>query len=175
MANPRIGYIGLLLLTLCSLGVAQSTPSDPNSGNTSQPAAQSAEPAPDADAGPDDGAPRAHRRAHPAPCWRQAGLTPDMVNQRWKLQDQEKSRIAAVCSEPSTSAQQKHDKIEQIQVETDQAIARLIPTKDRKIFDQCQAEVERSKPHPAGEKELGPCGGIIPKEEMSNGAEEHSH
>jgi hypothetical protein len=98
-----------------------------------------------------------------------------MVNQRWKLQDQKKSRIAAVCSEPSTSEQQKHDKIEQIQVETDQAIASLIPTRDRKRFDQCQAEVERSKPHPAGEKELGPCGGVIPKEEMSNGAEEHAH
>jgi hypothetical protein len=157
MANLRIGYVGLLLLTLCSLGLAQSTPSDATSGNTAQPAAQSAEPASDADAGPDDGAARAHRRSHPAPCWRQAGLTP------------------AICTEPSTSAQQKHDKIEQIQVETDQAIARLIPTKERKTFDQCQAEVERSKPHPAGEKELGPCGGIIPKDEMSNSAEEHSH
>jgi hypothetical protein len=35
--------------------------------------------------------------------------------------------------------------------------------------------VERSRPHPAGAKELGPCGGIIPEDDMSNGAEEHSH
>ncbi len=175
MANLRIGYVGLLLLTFSSLGLAQSAPVDTNSGKASQPAAQSAEPGSDADAAPDDGAPRAHRRAHSAPCWKQAGLTPDMVNQRWKLEDVQKNKIAAVCTEPSTSAQQKHDKIEQIQVETGQAIARLIPAKERKTFDQCQAALERSKPHPAGEKELGPCGGTIPKDEMSNGAEDHSH
>lgn len=173
MANLRIGYVGLLLLTLCSLGIAQSMPVDAPSGKASQPAAQSAEPG--ANAASEDGAPRAHRRRHPTPCWKQAGLTADMVNQRWKLEDDQKSKIAAACSEPSTSAQQKHDKIQQIQVETDQAIARLIPAKERKTFDQCQAELERSRPHPAGEKELGPCGGIIPQDEMSNGAEEHSH
>lgn len=175
MGNLKIAYVGLLLLIFGSLGLTQSTPVDTNSGKAAQSAAQSAEPASDTDAGADDAAPRAHRRGHTAPCWRQAGLTPDMVNQRWKLDDQQKSKIAAVCTESSTSAQQKHEKIEQIQVETGEAIARLIPVKERKTFDQCQAEVERSKPHPAGEKEVGPCGGIIPKDEMSNGAEEHSH
>jgi hypothetical protein len=175
MANLRITFVGLLLLSSSSLGIAQSTPADADSGKASQPAAQSADPASDADAAPDDGAARAHRRAHHAPCWKQAGLTPEMVNQRWKLEDQQKSKIAAVCTEPSTSAQQKHEKIEQIQVETGQAIARLIPVKERKTFEQCQAEVERSKPHPAGQKELGPCGGIVLEDDMSNGAEEHSH
>lgn len=174
MANLRIAYVGLLLLSFSSLGIAQSTPADADSGKASQPAAQSAEPASGADAAPDDGAARPRRRARPVPCWRQAGLTPAMVNQRWKLEDQQKSKIAAVCTEPSTSAQQKHEKIEQIQVETDQAIARLIPVKERKTFDQCQAEVERSKAHPAGGKEMGPCGGIIPEDD-TNGAEEHSH
>jgi hypothetical protein len=174
MANLKIGYLGLLLLTFCSLGIAQSTPVDANSGKASQPEAQSAEPTSDVGV-QQDGAVRAPRRARPTPCWRQAGLTPEMVNQRWKLEDEKKSKIAAVCTGPSTSAQQKHDKIEQIQVETDQAIARLIPTKERKTFDQCKAELERSKPHPAGQKELGPCGGIIPEDQMSNGAEEHSH
>ena len=45
MANLRIGYVGLLLLSFSSLGIAQSTPVDANSGKASQPAAQSAEPA----------------------------------------------------------------------------------------------------------------------------------
>lgn len=174
MANLRIGYVGLLLLTFCSLGIAQSTPVDTNSGKASEPAAQSAEPASDAGV-PDNSAGRGRRRTHPTPCWRQAGLTPDMVNQRWKLEEEQKRNIAAACTEPSTSAQQKRGKIEQIQVETGQAIARLIPAKERKIFDQCEAELERSKPHPAGQKELGPCGGMIPEDDMSNGAEEHSH
>ena len=174
MANLRTGYIGLLLLSFCSLGLAQSTPADTNSGEASQPAAQSAQSSSDANTAAD--APGvARRRNHGVPCWRQAGLTAAMVNQRWKLEDEQKSKIAAVCTEPSTSVQQKHDKIEQIQVETDQEIARLIPTKERKTFDQCQAELAKSKPHPSGEKELGPCGGIIRQDEVSNGAEDHSH
>src|SRR5260370_42620106 len=44
------------------------------------------------------------------PCWKQAGMTPDMVNQRWKLEDQQKVKVAQVCAEPSTSPQQRHDK-----------------------------------------------------------------
>jgi hypothetical protein len=174
MANLRIARVGLLVLTFSSLGLAQSTQADTNSGKASQPAAQSAEPGSDANAAP-DAAGGVGRRAHGTPCWRQAGLTPDMVNQRWKLEDEQKSKIAAVCTEPSTSAQQKHDKIEQIHVETDAAIARLIPVNERKTFDQCQTELEHSKPHPSGQRELGPCGGIILQDEMSNGAEDHSH
>ena len=100
-------------------------------------------------------------------------MTPDMVNQRWKIEDEQKTKIAEVCVEPITSAQQKHDKIEQIRVDTDLAIAHLIPAKELQVFNQCQAELEKSKPHPAGQKQLGPCGGIIPVDGMSN--DDHSH
>lgn len=174
MVSFRIGCVGLFLLTFCSLGLAQSSPGNTRTAESSQPAAQSANVGSAASAQPETAA-RARRRGHPTPCWRQAGLTPDIVNQRWKLEDEQKTQIAAVCAEPSTSAQQKHQKIEQIQVETDQAIARLIPIKERKAFDQCQAELERSKPHATGDKELGPCGGMMPSDEMSNDTEDHSH
>src|SRR2546423_13416448 len=107
MADQRIRGGALLLLTFLSLELPQATPADANSGIASQPAAQSAEPATDPDAGPDAGAARTHRRTHPAPCWRQAGPTADMVNQRWKLEDQQKTRIAAACTQPPTPAQQK--------------------------------------------------------------------
>jgi hypothetical protein len=103
-----------------------------------------------------------HRALVQAPCWKQAGMTPDMVNKRWKLEDQQKGRIAQVCTEPSTSAQQKHDKIEQIHADTDRALAQLIPVKELKAFNKCQAEVDSRRPKAPGEKELGPCGGVIP-------------
>src|SRR5437899_1691565 len=45
-----------------------------------------------------------HRARVQVPCWKQAGMTPDMVNKRWKLEDQQRGRIAQVCTEPSTSA-----------------------------------------------------------------------
>ena len=112
------------------------------------------------------------------PCWRQAGMTPDMVNQRWQIEDQQKVKIAQVCSEPTTSAQQKHDKIEQIHADTDRAVAQLIPTKELSAFNKCQADLDQRRPKPAGQKELGPCGGIIPANAESPDpatAPEHHH
>lgn len=103
-----------------------------------------------------------HRARVQTPCWRQAGMTPDMVNRRWKLEDQQKMSITQVCTEPSTSAQQKHDKIEQIHADTDRALAQLIPVKELKAFNKCQAEVDSRRPKAPAEKELGPCGGVIP-------------
>jgi hypothetical protein len=111
---------------------------------------------------PDGNQPVPHRARVQAPCWKQAGMTPDMVNRRWQLEDQQKMRIAQVCTEPSTSAQQKHDKIEQIHADTDRTLAQLIPVKELKTFNKCQAEVDQRRPKAPGEKELGPCGGVIP-------------
>lgn len=98
------------------------------------------------------------------PCWRQAGMTPDMVNQRWRLEEQQRTQIAQVCSEPSSSPQQKHDKIEQIHADTDRSLANLIPAKELAAFNRCQAALDQRRPKPAGQKELGPCGGVISTE-----------
>ena len=119
-----------------------------------------------------------HRARVQVTCWKQAGMTPDMVNKRWELEDQQKGRIAQVCTEPSTSAQQKHDKIEQIHADTDRALAQLIPTKELIVFNKCQAEVDRRHPKAPGEKELGPCGGVIPPsaaDGTTSTAPEHRH
>jgi len=120
---------------------------------------------------------RARLQRREPPCWRQAGMTADMVNQRWYIEDQQKLKIAQVCSEPSTSAQQKHDKIEQIHADTDRAVAQLIPGKELAAFNKCQAEQDQRNPKPAGQKQVGPCGGIIPDAVSSDAttASEHRH
>jgi hypothetical protein len=97
-------------------------------------------------------------------------MTAEMVNQRWKIEDDQKVKVTGVCSEPSSSPQQKHDKIEQIHAETDQAIAKLIPEKELKTFNECQAQVVASRPKAAGQKELGPCGGVVPASSTASGA-----
>jgi hypothetical protein len=104
-------------------------------------------------------------------------MTADMVNQRWHIEDEQKVRIAQVCSEPSTSAQQKHDKIEQIHADTDRSIAHLIPSKELAAFNKCQANLDQRHPKPAGQKELGPCGGVIPDSSSADvaAAPEHRH
>ena len=138
--------------------------------------AQSAEPTPEssAAAGAQTHRVRAHRGV---PCWRQAGMTADMVNQRWQIEDQQKVKIAQVCTEPSTSAQQKHDKIEQIHADTDRAIGQLIPAKELAAFSKCQAERDQNSPKPVNQRELGPCGGVIPTSVAADSAAapEHRH
>lgn len=142
MLVQRNSSIALLFLALGLPVFAQST----ETGQDTPPADQ----------------PVPHRARVQVPCWRQAGMTPEMVNQRWKLEDQQKARIAQVCTEPSTSAQQKHDKIEQIHADTDRSLAQLIPVKELKAFNKCQAEVDQRRPKAPGAKERGPCGGVIP-------------
>jgi hypothetical protein len=113
------------------------------------------------------------RRSAEAPCWKQAGLTADMVNQRWKIEDRSKIQIEAVCNDPKTSAQQKHTKIEEIQKETDQEFAKLIPSKELQAFNSCQAERDKKQPKPA--KVLGPCGGAIPSTDTTHDGMDHEH
>lgn len=104
----------------------------------------------------------ARQARHQPPCWKQAGIAPNLVNERWKLEDQGKARIAAVCTETGTSAQQKQTKIQMINTETQHAIAGIIPAKQLQAFNACQANYASTHPKPASEKELGPCGGVIP-------------
>src|SRR5215831_15627708 len=160
MRIVRNSSVGLLFLMLALQGFAQSA----------EPADASSPPA---------AAPRQHVRAQRGiPCWRQAGMTADMVNQRWHIEDQQKVRIAQVCSEPATSAQQKHDKIDGIHADTDRLLAHLIPAKELAAFNKCQADLDQRNPKPAAQKQLGPCGGVIPADSASTdvaSAPDHHH
>jgi hypothetical protein len=147
MRRTAIVALGLILLA----GV----------GTVAESAAQAQTPSPQDESQPasEHGA---RRRVPSIPCWRQAGMTSQVVNERWKIEDRGKSRIAAVCADASLSPQQRHDKILQINVETDQEVAKLIPVKQLEAFNSCQAELDKNRRKIAGQKELGPCGGVIP-------------
>jgi hypothetical protein len=145
MRSLRFGSPALLLVLFVAPALAQSN----GAPETSSPDSAPAKPATTA------------LRRHQPPCWRQAGIAANQVNQRWKLEDQGKARIAAVCTETSTSAQQKQTKIQMINTETQQEIASIIPAKQLQAFNACQSDYEKNHPKPASEKELGPCGGVI--------------
>jgi hypothetical protein len=149
-------------------------------GDAQQPAAQGseqAEPSNTTDQ-PQAAPPPATSSAHPkhqTPCWRVAGIAPEMVNQRWKIEDDAKSKIGGVCNDPSLGPDQKLSKIHEINAQTDEAISRLIPSSQLSAFKQCQAERKNekaSRPSHTPQKELGPCGGVIPS---SSSAVSHDH
>jgi hypothetical protein len=140
MRYLRLGVPALLLLVCIAPSAAQSPEAPEKSSTSSAPARQGRQPA----------------------CWRRAGIAPNLVNQHWKIEDEGKARIAAVCSESSTTAQQKQAKIQLINADTEQAVASIVPAKQLQAYNACQAEVEKSRPKSPNQKELGPCGGVIP-------------
>ena len=158
MSLLRNSSMAVLFVMLAMHGFGQST--EPDQQTSTQ-----------AEAAPH----RAHAQPHGLPCWRQAGITPEMVNQRWHIEDQQKTKIAQVCAEPSTSAQQKHDKIEEIHADTDREIAHLIPTKQLAAFNKCQADLDQRYPKPTAQKQLGPCGGVIPNSPSTDVAAAPEH
>jgi hypothetical protein len=98
-----------------------------------------------------------------------------MMNQRWKIQDNAKGRIDEVCTDPTLSPEKKRDRIRQINEETDQEIAKIIPAKQLAEFKACQAEQDREKAKRSANKPhrvLGPCGGVIPEQPATA---QHSH
>ena len=165
MLRKLVGTCGLLLL--CGGTVfAQTSASSPQPNTEAQPTA--AMPGQPSQGG------RVRQHTIQGACWKQAGIAPQMVNDRWKIEDRGKSRIAAVCTDPRLSAAQKHNKIMQINGDTDEEVAQVIPSKQLEAFKACQAEQDKAHPKQAAARELGPCGGIITPPPPKAGAE-HGH
>lgn len=103
------------------------------------------------------------------------GVAPAAVNQRWHIQDNAKGKIAAVCDDASLTAEKKREKIQEINEQTDQEIAKIIPAKQVEAVKECEAEQDQERAKHQGaqrQKELGPCGGVIPAQPE---APKHSH
>ena len=135
MRSSKIGVFAILALPLTvsvvahSLGSArmdgsrQSSPHAPAAQSPPQAPAQTAQPQP---------TPPVSRRAYQrrqTSCWRVAGVAPAAVNQRWHIQDNAKGKIAGVCDDASLTAEKKREKIQEINEQTEQEIAKIIPVK----------------------------------------------
>ena len=137
-------------------------------GDAQQPATQDTDQAQPTNPDQKSEAPATAPSARPGrqtPCWRVAGIAPQMVNQRWQIEDSAKSKIAEVCSDPTLGPDKKLARIHEINNESDAEIAKLIPESQLSAFKQCQAQRDHEKAaHPSRvpQKELGPCGGVIP-------------
>jgi hypothetical protein len=181
MCFLRSGFCAVLLLVLAAGLLGQSAQNAPTTPpGQSSPQAPPAQASPQAPAGseqtrPTPPAARNGRPLRQVPCWREAGISPAMMNQRWQIEDNAKGKIAGVCSDHSLTPEKKGDKIRQIDQDTAREIAKIIPAKQLEAFKACQAERDREKANRPGKtppRELGPCGGVIPKQPD---ASPHSH
>ena len=160
MRAPRKAAFALPLLVIVIPAFAQSTGTPPASPVTrAQPA------------------PRVHRRLarRQTPCWRTAGIAPELINREWEIHDDAHGKINEVCSDATLTAEQKLAKIREIDQEAEQEIAKLIPTKQLEMYRTCQAQEASAKPVSASEKRLGPCGGVIPSSPVASGNVVHEH
>jgi hypothetical protein len=136
---------------------AQSSPQTPAAQPSPQAPAQSA---------PQPALPPSnHRTLRHTPCWKVAGIAPEVVNQRWQIEDNAKGKISALCSDPALTPEKKRERIHQIDEQTAQEVAKIIPAEQLAAFKACQAERDQEKAKRKGataQKELGPCGGVIP-------------
>jgi hypothetical protein len=175
MRASKIGVFAILALLLTAAVVAHSFGTAGLDRSPQSSPGPAAEPPRQESAQPVPPRPRRAQPVRQAPCWRLAGVAPNMVNQRWHIEDNAKGKISAVCSDPALSAEKKRAKIQEINAETEQEIAKIIPAKQLEAFKACQADrdQENAKRRGAkGQKELGPCGGDIPPQP---GTPAHQH
>lgn len=172
MRASKIGFFAILTLPLTVLAAAYSLGSAGVDGfrqsSSQAPAAQPPLGAPAASSQqPVSSAPLRPSSRRQTPCWRLAGIAPEMVNQRWHIEDKAKGKISAVCTDPTLSPEKKREKIHEINEQTEQEIAKIIPAKQLEAFKACQAERDQETAKRQGakaQKQLGPCGGVIPEQ-----------
>lgn len=92
------------------------------------------------------------------PCWKVAGVSPQAVQQRRSIEQNVRSQVAAVCSDSSLNAQQRHAKIHEIHAQAQQQMQGLITPEQQEALKACRASRGEGKEmgHPAAAS--GPCG-----------------
>ena len=147
------------LTILCSLMLsvvigAQKTPGS----KSSQPSSPSTSGSNGNATGTTTGAPAGRQ----TPCWQQAGISKEAMEQRRNLEQEAKSQIAAVCSDTALTAEQKREKIKAIHQQTQQQVQGLITQQQQEALKSCQASRQGAHPgngggpHPGAG--MGPCG-----------------
>jgi hypothetical protein len=176
MQSLRNIFCGLFFVALAVAGFAQSSemqqPAAPQAAATPQTPAATGEPALSQPLSTHAKRMRAERGPQ---CWRLAGITPDMMNQRWKINDEAQVKVSQVCADPTLSPEKRQDKIHEIDEQRDKEIAHLIPAKELESYRSCQAKRDAERPANPDEKKLGPCGGVIPASAAHDSHDAHDH
>ncbi len=73
----------------------------------------------------------------PEPCWEEAGISKGVIEQRKSIQENTRSQIQAVCSEPNLSEQQKHEKIREIRQAAHDKVNAMISPAERQKLEAC--------------------------------------
>lgn len=95
------------------------------------------------------------------PCWEQAGISNNVIEQSRSIQESTRSQIQTVCSEPNLSEQQKRQKIRQIRQAAQEKVNAMISPAERQKLEACRRGNHMGGPHAGGRAAGGnPCAGL---------------
>ena len=99
-------------------------------------------------------------RAKQEPCWQQAGISKDVIDQRDAIQQDTHSQVQSVCADSTLTPQQKKAKIREIHREAKQKMSGVISEEQQQQLEACRKERTGNSPVAAGAKHpgAGPCG-----------------
>jgi hypothetical protein len=119
-------------------------------------------------------------QVHQEPCWQQAGISKDVIDQRKAVEADTHSQVQAVCADTSLNDQQKKQKIHEIHQESKQKVAGLMTEQQQQELQSCQKERAANHPAPAGTQPGmqhgggGPCGSLASSGANNSGAPQNS-
>jgi hypothetical protein len=111
-------------------------------------------------------------QVHQEPCWQQAGISKDVIDQRQAVELDTHSQIQAVCADSSLTDPQKKQKIHEIHQESKQKVAGLMTEQQQQELQSCQKERAANHPAPAGTQPGGggPCANMASSGSNNTGA-----
>jgi hypothetical protein len=115
-----------------------------------------------------------HAKApQPEPCWKVAGISPEVIARRRGIEQETQARVRQVCADPSLSDQQKRQEIRRLRQAASQESLSLTTPEQRAAVKQCNEEraAQHAQPHPVAHlprpvmpnprpHPTGPCGEI---------------
>src|SRR5580700_5411612 len=88
----------------------------------------------------DENAPSEPVPAGHSACWKQAGISKDVMQQRKSIATQAKSQVAAVQNDSSLTPRQQEQQIRQIRLSTRQQEEKLITPEQQQALRQCRRD-----------------------------------
>jgi hypothetical protein len=79
------------------------------------------------------------------PCWEQAGISKNVLEQRKSIRESTRAQVQGVCSDASLTEQQKRERIREIRRSAREQMMGLLTSQQREELKECQ----RTR-HPAG-------------------------
>jgi len=92
---------------------------------------------------------------HQTPCWKQAGIPQNVMEQHRSIEQNIHSQVQAVCNDASLSDQQKREKIRDIRKAGHEQMEGLLTADQRSKLESCRAS--RGVGHGGAHRGGGPC------------------